>query len=289
MSISTWRYITRAVYGHLTLARISNSPTVMSNTLAGMALAGVVWPIGKTGLVAGAMVLFYTAGMYLNDLLDYPVDCKERPERPLPAGIVSQRTTLLCVLIFFALGSLLLCLTSLLAFLSGLALIALIMGYDRWHKNNPISLPLMGACRSMVYVTAFLAVSARYIDELFISAILLVCYVIGLTAIARTERTAKGAHVLIIAMLFLPALYAMTRPSFLSLPMLVGFLLWVGYSVSLICRREHQVGKVVGRLIAGISLLDGLVLAIAGSLCGAVLALGAFALTLCLQRYVRGT
>ena len=33
---------------------------------------------------------FYTAGMILNDLLDYEVDVRERPERPLPSGAVSR-------------------------------------------------------------------------------------------------------------------------------------------------------------------------------------------------------
>ena len=45
----------------------------------------------------------------------------------------------------------------------------------------------------------------------------------------------------------------------------------------------------MGQLLAGISLLDGLVLAASGSLIGIVFALVAFGLTLSLQRYVRGT
>src|SRR5437763_11809410 len=81
----------QTLYGHLALARISNSPTVVSNTLAGAALAGARQIDGKQALVAIAMILFYSAGMYLNDLFDYAVDRRERPKRPLPAGIVSQR------------------------------------------------------------------------------------------------------------------------------------------------------------------------------------------------------
>src|SRR5437764_8560472 len=91
----TWQ---QSFYGYLTLARISNSPTVISNTLAGAALAGVLRPDGKTSLIAIAMVLFYTAGMYLNDLLDYGIDCRERPERPLPTGSVSRPTATIIVL-----------------------------------------------------------------------------------------------------------------------------------------------------------------------------------------------
>ena len=45
----------------------------------------------------------------------------------------------------------------------------------------------------------------------------------------------------------------------------------------------------MGQLIAGISLLDALVLATTGSPLGVLLALVAFGLTLSLQHYVRGT
>src|SRR5262249_50855518 len=79
------------LYGHLALARISNGPAVLTNALAGAALAGARQVDGKLVLVAIAMILFYSAGMYLNDLFDYTLDCQARPTRPLPAGLVSRR------------------------------------------------------------------------------------------------------------------------------------------------------------------------------------------------------
>jgi len=50
--VSFYRSWRKALYGYLALARISNSPTVVSNTLAGGALAGTLWPDGKLGLIA---------------------------------------------------------------------------------------------------------------------------------------------------------------------------------------------------------------------------------------------
>ena len=49
------------------------------------------WPV--------AMALFYTAGMILNDLLDYDVDLRERPERPLPSGRDRGRRGLTAVIV----------------------------------------------------------------------------------------------------------------------------------------------------------------------------------------------
>ena len=70
--------------GWLQLARVSNTPTVVSNSVAG-ALA--VPDAGAVAVVAGAMALFYTAGMILNDLLDLEVDRASAPSgrcRPAP-------------------------------------------------------------------------------------------------------------------------------------------------------------------------------------------------------------
>src|SRR5229473_4493125 len=292
--VSISRSWQKALYGYLALARISNSPTVISNTLAGGALAGALWPDGKLGLIAIVMVLFYTAGMYLNDLLDYAVDCRERPERPLPAGIVSRSAAVAVALTLFGCGSLLPVSVGPRPFLSGLVLIALIIFYDRWHKSNPLSPLLMALCRLMVYSTAFLAFSVQSFSALLIPGSLLVLYVIGLTYIAKTENKPSMTNVSIVATLFLPTIYFTARQvqqvQWVTLPLILCFTLWVAYSVSFAFRSpKRQVGRTVGQLIAGISLLDALVLATAGSLLGTPLALLSFALTLYWQRYVRGT
>ncbi len=294
MKVSIYRSWCKTLYGYLALARISNSPTVVSNTLAGAALAGILWPDRKIGLIAIAMVLFYTAGMYLNDLMDYDVDCRERPERPLPAGIVSWQAAVAVVLVLFGSGSLLLWVVGPRPFLSGLVLIALTICYDRWHKSNPLSPLLMALCRLMVYITAFLAFSVQSFSTLLIPGSLLVLYVIGLTYIAKTENKPSMTNVSIVATLFLPTVYFTTRQvsqvQWVTLPLILCFTIWVTYSVSFAFRSpKRQVGRTVGRLIAGISLLDALVLATSGSLFGTLLALLSFALTLYLQRYARGT
>ena len=94
----------------------------------------------------------------------------------------------------------------------------------------------------------------------------------------------------ILATLFLPTLYFVTRLPLFSLPLILLFTAWVGYSISFTYRsQKRQIGRAVGQLIAGISLLDSLVLAASGSALGVAFALVAFSLTLSLQRYVRGT
>lgn len=285
--LRSWR---EAVRGHLALARISNSPTVVSNTLAGAALGGIVWPDVRVGLVAVAMVLFYSAGMYLNDLLDYAIDCYERPERPLPSGIVSPGSVIAMIIALFAIGCILLWSIGPALLLCGLVLIVFIICYDRWHKMNPLSPLLMAFCRLMVYITAFLSTSSQHFVPLLIPGELLLCYVIALTLLSKSELKPKAIQFGIVVMLFLPAIYFMLQLSFLTLALSLFFTSWVAYSLALVYRSPgYQVGCAVGQLIAGVALLDGMVLAAMRSIVGVMLALASFGLTLFLQRYVRGT
>jgi len=77
---------------HLKLGRVSNLPTVWTNVLAGTILGGGDAGGARTVLVALAMSMFYTGGMYLNDYCDRHIDARERPERPIPRGEISQTT-----------------------------------------------------------------------------------------------------------------------------------------------------------------------------------------------------
>jgi UbiA prenyltransferase family len=298
---SRWR-------AHLSLARISNSPTVASNVLAGAAL-GHALPGGPPGLsgttllIMLAMVLFYTAGMYLNDLLDHDLDLRERPDRPLPSGAVLRGEATLVTVLLFASGLGLLALVSTTAVLGGLALTALIAVYDRWHKGNPLSPLLMAGTRMLVYLIAALALApaltvAALTPALIAWTVLLGLYIVGLTYIAKTERRPGLARYWPAALLVLPAAYAALQlgaPNLGASPLLpvllLAFLAWLAYCLSfLYLPARRDVGRTVGSLIAGVSLLDALVLAHQGApALLLLLAIIAFALTLFWQRFIKGT
>ena len=233
------------------------------------------------------MVLYYTAGMYLNDLFDLELDRRERPERPLPSGQLTEREALGATVLLFSVGTFCLSLLGTAPLLSGLVLVALIVLYDAWHKTNPLSPVLMASTRVMVYVTAFVAFSPVFTFALIFWALLLGLYVVGLTYIAKTEtRTLTGYWPA--ALLYLPALIgALALPwSGFWLPLVLA--LWVTYSASFVYL-SRRVGQAIGQLIAGVSLLDALVILLFGAASGVVWALLAFGLTLFLQRYIRGT
>jgi 4-hydroxybenzoate polyprenyltransferase len=91
--------------------------------------------------------------------------------------------------------------------------------------------------------------------------------------------------------LFAPFLYAAPSAarSLAGAALYAGFLAWVSSAIALLVGRRKEIGRAVVRFIAGISLLDALLIAGAGRPATALVAVLGFATTLAAQRYVKGT
>jgi 4-hydroxybenzoate polyprenyltransferase len=225
----------------LRLGRVSNLPTVWTNVLAGIALAGGDPTLGRAAPLAVAVSLFYVAGMFLNDAFDARWDKVHRPERPIPAGEVDVITVFGAGFGLMAAGLMLLAFCPGSTVSAGFALCVCIIIYDATHKANPLAPVVMGLCRVLVYVIGGQAVSSRLGLGFCLGAALLLAYLVALTLIARHET------------------------------------------------RNPRLPALVGTLIAGICLLDALMLLVTGNLRPAALAAAAFFLTRRLQRRVPGT
>ncbi|MFU8780801.1 MAG: UbiA family prenyltransferase [Kiritimatiellia bacterium] len=284
---------------HLRLARISNVPTIVSNVLAGAALAGL-WEQGISGmympqwgsvlLIVLTMALFYTAGMYLNDYFDFRIDCRERPERPLPSGVLSRTTVLVCVCGYFAAGLVALAMVRPQALVPGVLLIGVIVLYDYWHKQNRLGHWVMALARSLVYVTTFVALAGMHVWPLIWAAVAMLFYVAGLTYIARNETRNDFRRYWPVGFLVLPVLYFCWQTAGVFLLVPVVFSVWCGWALWFVYRRTGKsIGGGIVRLIAGIALLDAMVLASGGLSLLVCMALVLFVLTRVLQRYIPGS
>jgi UbiA prenyltransferase family protein len=273
----------------LQIARISNTPTVVSNSVAGAVLVSTSPDAFTVGVVAVAMALFYTAGMVFNDVMDLDIDRRERPERPIPSGRISLGTAIIATVSLFVAGEVLLLAAGWEPALAGLVLAGLIVLYDAWHKGNALSPVLMAACRAMVYVVAALAVAETVTDEVWGAAAMLLIYVVGLTQVAKAEGAGIAARWPVVAVL-LPAVYwAKELPDAAVVLLIVAFVVWAGYALWLVLGRR-QIGAGVVRLIAGIAIYDALVVAGAGGDAVALaVCLAAFAVTIALQTKIAGT
>ena len=273
----------------LQLARVSNTPTVVSNSVAGAMLASTAAETGTVAVVAGAMALFYTGGMILNDVLDYEVDLRERPERPLPSGAVSRPAALTAVIVVFAAGEALLLLEGTEPFLAGLGLIGLIVLYDAWHKGNALSPVLMGACRALVYFVAALAVVGEVPLEVATAAAVLLLYIVGLTQVAKAEGGGLLSAWPLAAVLAAIGYWVGWVNSVWFVLLLVAFAAWVWRALWLV-RSRRRIGAGVVSLIAGVSLFDALAVAsVEGSLAAVAVCLAAFLVTIALQTKIAGT
>ena len=285
---------------YLRLGRVSNLPTVWTNVLAGVALTGVWVAPAPLAFLALALSLFYIGGMYLNDAFDREIDARERPERPIPSGRVQATTVFATGYGLLAAG--LAALAVEIAWtrqggysptiVAGICLAGVIIFYDARHKANPWSPLLMGLCRVLVYVTAAFAVAGHLGAAVAIGAVVLLSYLIGLTYAAKQESLAEVRNLW--PLLFLAAPFVYGIPALTGggagAALYLGFLAWVGYAVWLLVRPGRpNFPRAVVSFIAGISLLDGLLMARAGRPDAAAWGVAGFGLTLLLQRYVRGT
>jgi 4-hydroxybenzoate polyprenyltransferase len=176
--------------------------------------------------------------------------------------------------------------------LGGLALGTAIVVYDWHHKENPLSPVLMGLCRMLVYITAGLAVSASLPGPLLAAALVLLCYLIGLTYIAKQETLGEVKNLWPALFLAVPVVYgaATALDHLTGVVVFVAFVAWLGIALRYLKRRAPgDVPHAVTSLLAGICLLDAVLIAGAGAVPIAWLAVLAFFLTLALQRFVPAT
>jgi 4-hydroxybenzoate polyprenyltransferase len=276
----------------LRLGRVSNLPTVWTNVLAATTLAGGDPFTRGTGSVLLAMSLFYIGGMYLNDAFDREIDARERPTRPIPAGLIAASWVFCLGYGMLALGVLIMALHGPVPGLAGAALAGAIVAYDANHKGNPLSPIIMGLCRALVYVGAGAAASGTIGMPAVLGAVALVAHVIGLTYAAKQESLNRIDALWPLAILAVPL--ALAAPAaFADWWAALAFLALAATDVAairLLAARTSPgaVPRAVSELIAAISLVDALLIAAISPVTAGVCAAG-YVATHLLQRVIPGT
>jgi len=274
----------------LRLGRVSNLPTVWTNALAGAVLAGAPTP-ATVFLAALSLSAFYIGGMWLNDAFDAEIDARERPDRPIPMGEAGRGTVFTAGFACLAVGVLIACPLGSVAVGVAVALGATVILYDWLHKRMTIAPIVMGAARFLAYGLAAVAVGSLTGPALF-GALGLFAYIIGLTYAAKQEAYDRIDRMWPLGILAMPVLYALWQAN--AMPF--ALLLWLAFAIVvllalrfLLRRGKGDVPLGVVTLIAGIALYDAVLIAAAGELYLAMLAVAGFCATLALQRLAPGT
>lgn len=274
----------------LASARVANLPSVIGNTWLGVALAAWTgtffarsYPVAAAAAwLLPAGIALYLAGNFLNDWRDREWDACYRPERALPQGAFRPATYLAVGLGLLVAG--VLCAVSF-QWESGVVagLIALsITGYTIWHKRHPASVALVGLCRALLPLMALAGpmTGLLYRDLgpaafwLAVPSLALLCHVAGLSARARHESAGTGTGGLAFAIVTLsaagPLMLAaaiMTVPGIAHTLLLPAFGVWVVWTTLALARFRLAPGRQVAALLAGIPLLDWIVLLPLGDTC----------------------
>ena len=157
-----------SVRDYLVLVRLPNLFTLPSNILVGIAaissLAFTLTSFIQFLLLVTISVLLYCVGFVFNDLYDFDIDKKERPNRPLPSGKISRRSAIVLVVIFSTLALILSLLVSFSTLVISSILFLTIFGYDKYLKNTHAG-PLTIASARVMNILLGTSVSFRSVDS----------------------------------------------------------------------------------------------------------------------------
>ncbi len=283
----------------LRLGRVSALPTVWTNLLAGLVLAGGSLIDWRSLLILAALTFAHLGGGLLNDAFDSGHDADSRPERPIPAGHIGRGTV-------FAIGFALLALalaplypvgllmdpidypgTNHWPLITGLLLVLALLLYDWRHRHNPWAPAVFAACRPLAYLVAGLSFAMPPSPPLLVGAAMLFCYAIGVGFFAGREQEADGSVPwLFYLFIAAPLIYGLglvgERPHIL--PFWVAFAAPIAVGLWMMRRNAEGDGtRAQVSLLAGVALFDALMIAGTGALGLAALALLGFLLTLALS------
>ena len=209
----------------LRLMRPANIITAVSDILAGIAVSGYfsgAYSFSPILLLTVATIGLYGGGVVFNDVFDAALDSIERPERPIPSGIVSKKeATLLGAVLLLAavvaaglVHTVFFTTTVLLA----IATAAASLIYDRWSKHHVLLGPLnMGLCRGLNLLLGVSIIPAA-VPQFWYLGLVPVIYIAAITMISRGEVHGGKRATLYSALV----LYATVSGAILSIAMAHG-------------------------------------------------------------------
>lgn len=175
----------------LSLTRPANLVTAIADVLAGMAIAGffqdstpVPAPVGWLCL---ATVGLYGGGVVFNDVFDAELDAVERPERPIPSGVVSKAAATGLGVVLLAIGIGASFMVNQTAGLLAIAITVASLVYDRFGKHNKLLGPLnMGLCRGLNLLLGVSILPGQVMPWAWVGLVPII-YIAAITMISRGE------------------------------------------------------------------------------------------------------
>jgi 4-hydroxybenzoate polyprenyltransferase len=179
--------------------RLANIITAVSDILAGIAIAGYFTQSDSERLQWQPIILLivstiglYGGGVVFNDVFDAELDKVERPERPIPSGLIKKSSAAVGALLLLLLGIMaasyvhpqgLLAPSGLLAMAIAIAAVV----YDKWGKHHFLLGPLnMGLCRGLNLLLG-MSILPQALSQNWLLSLVPIVYIAAITMISRGE------------------------------------------------------------------------------------------------------
>ncbi|SFP65174.1 UbiA-like protein EboC [Parafilimonas terrae] len=185
----------RRITGLLRLTRPANVITAVSDILAGITISGYFLNANEYSwkpvilLVISTMGL-YAGGVVFNDVFDAKLDAIERPERPIPSGVVSKTAATVWGLLLLVIGIIAAAnvhegYTVSVVLSVAIAVCALV--YDKWCKHHFIAGPFtMGLCRGLNLLLG-ISIMPAAVHSFWPLCLVPVVYIAAITTVSRGE------------------------------------------------------------------------------------------------------
>lgn len=181
--------------GFARLARPANLPTAAADIFAGAAIGLYAQNVEVLGFlmdnikdvlsVVFASVFLYAGGVVFNDVFDAKLDAVERPERPIPSGLVPSRQAVIWGVLLLGMGILSAFYCNTVSGAISVVLTAAIITYDAHFKHHVFFGPMnMGICRGL---NLLLGLSILGMLPYWWISIVPVIYIFAITLISRGE------------------------------------------------------------------------------------------------------
>lgn len=194
--------------------RPANVVTAVADVLAGIAIAGYFiapgWDLSghfitqEIGFLPIILLCLSTIGLYsggiiLNDVFDAELDKKERPERPIPSGLISVRAATIFGAICFFIGIFCAGLLSNIAQYLAASIMICCLVYNKYLKHHALFGPLnMGLCRGLNLLLGVSIIEGQ-LQQYWFLAIVPIIYIAAITMISRGEVHGGSKKVLYFA------------------------------------------------------------------------------------------
>lgn len=249
------------------LCRPANLPTAAADILAGIAIscffsgiASVDYFLVDTETIIQlvlASVFLYAGGVVINDVFDAKLDAVERPERPIPRGVVSVKEAGFFGIILLIIGYAFAVFVSDISGYIAMVLSASIFVYDGLAKQHAFFGPLvMGICRGL---NLLLGISVLGELPIVWIAIIPVLYIFAITLISRGEVNGDNKKHIVMAAIMYAVVIALIATSIaihstnllISIPFLALFTLMI-YRPLLKAYKDNSPKDIKKAVMAGV-------------------------------------